>query len=344
MSLLPTFGSSGKSRPQSRPRHPILDLLSGNSNHQHPDDAKQSDSVVCKALSIIPNERDLTRELVERMHARSLLSAALIGKAIYDHGGKLVDPITATTLIKVEPHSRKKRDAVPRFLRIRDSSESHIARLAAGKPYQIASDSWQNAVQPWSLLYKLAAATIGRKLAEGMDQKDPVPIYWKDVLEATQAERQSHDKQVERIKRLMPPKNVTKSAHKQGSSAAPRLNTDPVIEAIKKARDLTTYEKRLLGSIVDISKLSSTTFEDVHLPFKTIDGIRTVISLPLLFPEAFRGGILKDHATSGALLFGPPGTGKTLLARAVANESGARMLAIQPSDVNDKYIGEGEKL
>lgn len=32
---------------------------------------------------------------------------------------------------------------------------------------------------------------------------------------------------------------------------------------------------------------------------------------------------------------GPPGTGKTLLARAIARESGARMMIIKPSDVMD---------
>ncbi|KAL7412815.1 P-loop containing nucleoside triphosphate hydrolase protein, partial [Mrakia frigida] len=71
---------------------------------------------------------------------------------------------------------------------------------------------------------------------------------------------------------------------------------------------------------------------------------RSVVSLPLLFPEAFSTGILKNHSTSGALLFGPPGTGKTLLVRALAKESGARMMSIQPSDVMDMYFGEAEKL
>jgi SpoVK/Ycf46/Vps4 family AAA+-type ATPase len=120
--------------------------------------------------------------------------------------------------------------------------------------------------------------------------------------------------------------------------------TDPVISALKKASDLNKYEKRLLPCVVDAHKLASTNFSRVHLPDTTIDAIRTMVSLPLLYPEAFRTGILGEHSSGGALLFGPPGTGKTLLARAVASESGARMLAIQPSDVNDMYVGEGEKL
>ena len=36
-----------------------------------------------------------------------------------------------------------------------------------------------------------------------------------------------------------------------------------------------------------------TTFSSIHLPMKTIDAIRTMISLPLLYPKAFEEGLLK---------------------------------------------------
>jgi len=83
----------------------------------------------------------------------------------------------------------------------------------------------------------------------------------------------------------------------------------------------------------------TTSFEQVHLPPHTIDSVRTIVSLPLLHPHAFAHGILKNHAMTGALLFGPPGTGKTLVVRALAKESGARMLLIKPSDVLDMACG-----
>ena len=78
-----------------------------------------------------------------------------------------------------------------------------------------------------------------------------------------------------------------------------------------------------------------TSFDDVHLPAHTIDSVRTIVSLPLLYPSAFQQGILKQHSMTGCLLFGPPGTGKTLVVRALAKEAGCRMLAVQPSDVMD---------
>ncbi len=78
-----------------------------------------------------------------------------------------------------------------------------------------------------------------------------------------------------------------------------------------------------------------TTFSQVHLPTNTIDSVRTIVSLPLLHPEAFQQGILKEHTITGCLLFGPPGTGKTLVVRALAKEAGCRMMAVSPSDVMD---------
>lgn len=78
-----------------------------------------------------------------------------------------------------------------------------------------------------------------------------------------------------------------------------------------------------------------TSFAQVHLPAATIDAVRTIVSLPLLHPEPFRRGVLKENSMTGALLFGPPGVGKTLMARALAKEAGCRMMIVRASDVND---------
>jgi len=69
-----------------------------------------------------------------------------------------------------------------------------------------------------------------------------------------------------------------------------------------------------------------------------------VVSLPLLYPSAFKIGILGREAMGGVLHYGPPGTGKRLVCRALARECGARMLQLRPSDIMDRYVGESEKL
>jgi transitional endoplasmic reticulum ATPase len=45
----------------------------------------------------------------------------------------------------------------------------------------------------------------------------------------------------------------------------------------------------------------------------------------------------------GALLYGPPGTGKSLLAKALATESNANIIAVRGPEVLSKWVGESEK-
>ena len=118
---------------------------------------------------------------------------------------------------------------------------------------------------------------------------------------------------------------------------------DTIKEKIKKIRKtLSAHEKRLLGGVIIPADIT-TTFDDVHVPKETIEALKTLTSLSLQRPEAFSYGVLANNKIPGLLLYGPPGTGKTLLAKAVAKESGAVVLEISGAEVNDMYVGEGEK-
>ena len=75
----------------------------------------------------------------------------------------------------------------------------------------------------------------------------------------------------------------------------------------------------------------------------TIEALQTLTTLSLIRPEAFSYGVLASDRIPGLLLYGPPGTGKTLLAKAVAKESGATMLEVSAAEINDMFVGEGEK-
>lgn len=116
--------------------------------------------------------------------------------------------------------------------------------------------------------------------------------------------------------------------------------TKDKIKQIKK--NCTSYEKRLLGGVIIPSDLH-TTFNDVHAPKETVEALKTLTTLSLIRPEAFSYGVLATDKIPGLLLYGPPGTGKTLLAKAVAKECGTTMLEVSGADVNDMYVGEGEK-
>lgn len=104
----------------------------------------------------------------------------------------------------------------------------------------------------------------------------------------------------------------------------------------------TRHEKKLLSGVIEPKKIA-TTFSDIHIPADTVEALQTLTTLSLVRPEAFKYGVLKSDRIPGLLLYGPPGTGKTLAAKAVAKESGATMLEVSAADLNDMYVGEGEK-
>ncbi len=82
-------------------------------------------------------------------------------------------------------------------------------------------------------------------------------------------------------------------------------------------------------------------YEDIGGLNQEVKRVREMIELPLKHPEIFdRLGITPPK---GVLLYGPPGTGKTLIAKAVANESGAKFFSIQGPEIMSKYYGESEK-
>ncbi|KAF2470551.1 AAA-domain-containing protein [Lindgomyces ingoldianus] len=116
----------------------------------------------------------------------------------------------------------------------------------------------------------------------------------------------------------------------------------PQLDLERIALTATKHEKRLMHGIVNPDQIK-TTFDHVHVPKDTVEAIRTLTSLSLLRPDAFNYGVLATDKISGVLLYGPPGTGKTLLAKAVAKESGSSVLEVSGSEINDKYVGEGEK-
>ncbi|KAL9105674.1 MAG: hypothetical protein Q9227_009192 [Pyrenula ochraceoflavens] len=102
------------------------------------------------------------------------------------------------------------------------------------------------------------------------------------------------------------------------------------------------YEQKLLSGVIEPDKIR-TTFSHVHAPHETIDALQTLTALSIKRPDAFSYGVLATDKISGLLLYGPPGTGKTLLAKAVAKESGARVLQVSGAEIWDMYVGEAEK-
>ncbi|MCS7094194.1 MAG: CDC48 family AAA ATPase [Thaumarchaeota archaeon] len=82
------------------------------------------------------------------------------------------------------------------------------------------------------------------------------------------------------------------------------------------------------------------TYEDIGGLTNELQRIREMVELPLKHPELFRH--LGIEPPKGVILYGPPGTGKTLIAKALANETGARFLSINGPEIMSKFYGESE--
>ncbi|KAG0336745.1 hypothetical protein BG000_006219 [Podila horticola] len=201
------------------------------------------------------------------------------------------------------------------------TAEQESAEDVFGGLRSIDSEVWG-----FGKVYRVISNALGSLYLERQDQEDNLAgtVLSKDNVEKTMASLTVNSNLRKRLASL--------------DWSGEKKPAKPLI----RAEDCNRYERKLLQTIVDPDKIR-TTFKNTITPPETVHTLQTMITLPLIRPQLFSYGLLQNEFLSGLLLFGPPGTGKTLLAKAVAKESGARMLEIKASDIFDIYVGEGEK-
>ena len=89
------------------------------------------------------------------------------------------------------------------------------------------------------------------------------------------------------------------------------------------------------------AKIPNISFADVA----GLDEVKRAITIkminPIKYPDKYK--LYAKKTGGGVLLYGPPGTGKTMIAKAIANEVGAKFYAVKGSDIVSKWVGESEK-
>ncbi|KAM6500591.1 hypothetical protein JOM56_003605 [Amanita muscaria] len=300
---------------------PILSALSPGQDGKTSD--SESKSFFFRALTLVPHTRSPSSEQSTRIDRRREMNELTMRMGIGAVGGCV--------------QKERASDILP-LAAAETVSSHHENHMWA---------SWGHTLESWTNVRKIADRALGTVMSsitprDKLDKEtlDPTLIPWPTVQDAWSAHNSMRDFRKAWFKEVSP---HTRSLAEDEEWDQTEAMTDEVIERIKNDSELDPHEQKLLACIVDSASMT-TTFGQVHLPAHTIDSVRTIVSLPLLHPQAFQQGILREHGMTGCLLFGPPGTGKTLIVRALAKEAGCRMMMISPSDVMDMYVGEGEKL
>ncbi|KAK0210669.1 hypothetical protein DFS33DRAFT_1378651 [Desarmillaria ectypa] len=319
---------------------PGLHPLSNRSNSDSADTRSPffRTSILVPSVRSIPDERDC------RIARRREINELTIRMAIGAIGGALDAERAESHLLRETEKDEDEENTV-------DAEKSDLESVV---DHEQMWDDWGKRVELWVTVRHIADRAVGSVVADRSaaaqgerPSLEPTSVSWDAVARAWSGHRLSRNLRKSWMKDALP---VTRTRSDQDEDEdepdqeeEKSESIDEVVDRLKNDPDLDGHEQRLLPCIVNTAAMP-TTFSQVHLPTNTIDSVRTIVSLPLLHPEAFQQGILKEHTITGCLLFGPPGTGKTLVIRALAKEAGCRMMAISPSDVMDMYVGEGEKL
>ncbi|KAI9759999.1 MAG: hypothetical protein M4579_001936 [Chaenotheca gracillima] len=228
----------------------------------------------------------------------------------------------------------------PEWMDVSTFAQETQSPLDPGLVYQF---DWGNRVWPFSRVHRVATTALG-SLPRGEI------LTMKHICNTMELIGESDDTKRDMsssARRHMGPKI---SIEEEEGDAKPKSVIPPIkrrekgSENKRKAdnKSYNRHEKKLLGGVVNADSIK-TTFQQVRAPPDTIEALKTLTTLSLIRPDAFKYGVLANDKIPGLLLYGPPGTGKTLLARAVAKESGASVLEVSGSDLYDMYVGEGEK-
>ncbi|HEX7742116.1 MAG TPA: AAA family ATPase, partial [Sphingobium sp.] len=138
---------------------------------------------------------------------------------------------------------------------------------------------------------------------------------------------------IEAVRRFMPRLNLEEGTIPPDVLEELSVTREDFMAAIKRVRPSAMREVMVQAPNIGWSDIGG--LDEAQMRLK--EGVE----LPLKDPDAFRR--IGIRPAKGFLLYGPPGTGKTLLAKAVAREAQANVIATNSSDLLSKWYGESEQ-
>lgn len=116
------------------------------------------------------------------------------------------------------------------------------------------------------------------------------------------------------------------------------LNKKPIKETKKQTEETEEDDDVKKWQTAEIPKIR---FSDVA----GLEDVKKAITIRMINPVKYldKYKMYGKKTGGGVLLYGPPGTGKTMIAKAIANEVGAKFYAVKGSDIVSKWVGDSEK-
>nr|POE54210.1 atpase family aaa domain-containing protein 1 [Quercus suber] len=207
----------------------------------------------------------------------------------------------------------------------------------------LGSQGLSQKVLPFDQVQRLVLMAIGLSQSYALSEQVTLAHFMMATFMVAKIDRVARQWNDERTMKITSEimENVVGRAGDRNTKAKDGSVVADKVEQIRKSCN--SHETRLLTGVVDAQNIK-TGFGDVHVQPETIEALKTLTTLSLIRPEAFKYGVLANDRLPGLLLYGPPGTGKTLLAKAVAKESKATVVEVSGAQIYEKYVGEGEKM
>lgn len=122
------------------------------------------------------------------------------------------------------------------------------------------------------------------------------------------------------------------------------IDRTPMVEDNMEKQKREKNEKPKINFLITNSKY---TFDDIVLPPEILEEIKSVIALDkyseLIYGKWGLSQVMGNHKNIAINLYGCSGTGKSMTAQAIAAELNKKIIMVNYSEIESKYVGETSK-
>jgi hypothetical protein len=205
-----------------------------------------SSSSFLRTSILVPASRSLSHEKASRIGRRREINELTMRMAVGAVGGQL-ETRSAASVFSSSP------EPVP--------TPSELAKPEDSANAARMWDNWGNKIEVWSTVKHIADQTVGRVVSSSLPDSAKssllsIPVSWTHVYSAWTDERASHDLRKAWVLHQSSGRPAGEDQQDKDRDNERDRHVDDIVEAVKHDPYMDAHEQRLLGCIVDSSKLT----------------------------------------------------------------------------------------